>query len=1482
MKIYKLLIIAGIIIFLLASWSREALSNSTDSIRIAFADVHTSDVTHMVVHPSGEYFFTGDVTGKILMWRTNDYTFYKTITEGGTARAIRGMGFRDNGRVLMVSQGVQGIYGIFDKRSIVNSEYLSLDSIVFYLPFENKLPVKTQLSFDILSHTNNNSFLCGVYQQGSSYIMAFDDGVTGQAFFQMPAEGIISSAAISKEKDRIAFAENMISDDFTIISRLKIYNRVNQESLFTKILDSKIIQLHFDNSSPELYVFTHNSEKKIVEVFSISLIDFTISNHQEFEFRGIEVEDASVLSEDNLYITVTSKNSWPIILTKGRSSFTKMDIPWSEIAYYKAIPTAALVPGRNHVVCWTPINSFFGTTPEMFVVDHEARTNILRYTQATRNRLKAYFLPENSWVVKGTEGYQSELLGSSINEFLKYYQWGTLSNRFGRLNFRDYMLIHHDINLGDYADFALDEHSGKVVFPASISSDMKFRDIYMVYDLLEDKVDTSFTTGVDLPMPISYSNSSERILTTHRADRSTYQVVSRNKVFDFRGDYTNAIISQSGEYIMLIDTKNLLKIYHVSSNKLKFEKLISGNDIRIGMIDDDNFWASYTYNTSDRIVNESLMLNYDDTKYSENVVQGFQILDIAYSNDVVAMVSKNWSVHIVTVGQKYLIFPGSVFPVSVSLDQPAQRMMLSMNNGTVRIYETGNLNLLGEMMHPDSKSHSIIDSLGYYSSNTSTPKLLHAESNGLPVALADVDIEYNRPQEMLKIFGEPDGEYLNLLTKTSEIRKRKIEKAGNNQFGLNSKPVISNLMIDGKNNLSFTDKQEVKIQFDINSGDSGIAEFGVFLNNVKVNPTDLKKANSSETVSRYELTLPLVHGENFVSLIATDSNDMQSDPINSYLVRKVKTEKPDLYILTIGVSDYLQTRYNLTYADKDAIDLAILYGDSTVVDMNNYMNKFFGQRYIVDSKDNNSEMDEIRLYEGVFSSLHDLFQVDYNGRFWLEKEGYDERYFIWDFESAERTQVKLPDVPSITIFYDVIIPLSDNTGFFYKSEGAEWYKFSFESHTASTFETPTGNKFFPLPDGKWATSKVIESSYEKGATVEISLLRNNSDQWNSDTFTVMLPGVFINTELVGVSGDGSRFVFEDHDRVFLVSKTDNDVNVQEIKGFVYDYGSIYQFTVDNGYLTRLNTHYDDKTGFSGFMYYKYNISSAKLDSSLIDNSGFAYKGLNNLGGQLRWVAAREPIAEMPDYSGRTIKERSEFKPVSFGSVHARVLTNEQATRQNVIENIENFLSAAHTNDQVMVFISGHGVLDKSFNYYFAPNDMDFTNPEVNGISYDTIIEQLKKSPSAKKLLIMDTCHSGDLFDIESVSHSDASNDDNSGRKGAALIQNESFYAGRVSDIIAMLFDNISSSSGITVLTASSGTDLAYESREHSNGALTTAFIESIEKGLRMLPINSEEILPQTLTDEFIYQLQKTVISTTQGKQIPNVREINKLSGIKLW
>ncbi|MFN8230280.1 MAG: caspase family protein [Bacteroidia bacterium] len=91
------------------------------------------------------------------------------------------------------------------------------------------------------------------------------------------------------------------------------------------------------------------------------------------------------------------------------------------------------------------------------------------------------------------------------------------------------------------------------------------------------------------------------------------------------------------------------------------------------------------------------------------------------------------------------------------------------------------------------------------------------------------------------------------------------------------------------------------------------------------------------------------------------------------------------------------------------------------------------------------------------------------------------------------------------------------------------------------------------------------------------------------------------------------------------------------------------------------------------------------------------------------------------------------------------LYNAQATRSNIIDQLDWLVSNVKENDNVMIYYSGHGEFKKELNKgFWVPVDAK-SNSTSNYISNSDIQTFLASIPSKHTLLVSDACFSGDIF-----------------------------------------------------------------------------------------------------------------------------------------
>ncbi len=187
----------------------------------------------------------------------------------------------------------------------------------------------------------------------------------------------------------------------------------------------------------------------------------------------------------------------------------------------------------------------------------------------------------------------------------------------------------------------------------------------------------------------------------------------------------------------------------------------------------------------------------------------------------------------------------------------------------------------------------------------------------------------------------------------------------------------------------------------------------------------------------------------------------------------------------------------------------------------------------------------------------------------------------------------------------------------------------------------------------------------------------------------------------------------------------------------------------------------------------------------------------------------------------------------YRDVTVRVLTDVQATKDNVLDGLEWVQRETTSKDIAMVFLAGHGVNDQAGIYYFLPVNANTEKLKRTGVAFSDI-KNTVASLAGKAVLFVDTCHSGSVMGA---------------RRGAA-------------DINAVVNELASAENGVVVFASSTGRQYSLEDDSWGNGAFTKALVEGMDgkadyQGKGRITINMLDLY-----------LSERVKELTGGKQTP--------------
>lgn len=175
------------------------------------------------------------------------------------------------------------------------------------------------------------------------------------------------------------------------------------------------------------------------------------------------------------------------------------------------------------------------------------------------------------------------------------------------------------------------------------------------------------------------------------------------------------------------------------------------------------------------------------------------------------------------------------------------------------------------------------------------------------------------------------------------------------------------------------------------------------------------------------------------------------------------------------------------------------------------------------------------------------------------------------------------------------------------------------------------------------------------------------------------------------------------------------------------------------------------------------------------------------------------------------------------------LFNQQVTKDAVIR-LKKQLLTSGINDRVIIAYSGHGVLNKDYDYFLGTSAINFEDPSEGGLPYTLLENLLDSIPARKKLLLLDACHSGEVDKVEKEALETTTT---AGAKNVILGKMESLKPKlglqNSFGLMQELFVNVHKGTGASIISAAAGTQFALERGDLENGVFTFSILETMQQ-----------------------------------------------------
>lgn len=185
------------------------------------------------------------------------------------------------------------------------------------------------------------------------------------------------------------------------------------------------------------------------------------------------------------------------------------------------------------------------------------------------------------------------------------------------------------------------------------------------------------------------------------------------------------------------------------------------------------------------------------------------------------------------------------------------------------------------------------------------------------------------------------------------------------------------------------------------------------------------------------------------------------------------------------------------------------------------------------------------------------------------------------------------------------------------------------------------------------------------------------------------------------------------------------------------------------------------------------------------------------------------VSDYPDPSDRLpgvaadVREMAKLlgsKKGGFKSGGVSELTDQDATRQRILSELEASFAGAAANETVFVYFAGHGAVAGN-DYFFVAYDTDAANLATTGVPLTAIKALFDSTASRRAFLWLDFCHSGGI-----LARRPQADDMSTIRRSLEVIKGE----------------------GKVIVAACTSTQLAYESSKIGHGLFTHALLRGLK------------------------------------------------------
>lgn len=264
---------------------------------------------------------------------------------------------------------------------------------------------------------------------------------------------------------------------------------------------------------------------------------------------------------------------------------------------------------------------------------------------------------------------------------------------------------------------------------------------------------------------------------------------------------------------------------------------------------------------------------------------------------------------------------------SIAFNPAYEVLATSSWDGTIKLWGFDGELLITYSSFGDNEFIFIDPSNHYFASKGALDKIGFLYQDKI-LSFEQFDLIYNRPD---LVFGQLPHIQKDYVANYRHAYFKRLEKLGISVDDLKITEDIPTLSFESDQSVA-TRSQNLNLKIRASDPNGYLDRFFVEVNGVPFFGKEGMKIESQPKFWNQAITIPLSAGLNEIQCYVMNKSGISSLKETFKITYSTNEQKPDLYLVTIGASKYNQSDFNLTYAAKDAQDIAATFKEANIFD----------------------------------------------------------------------------------------------------------------------------------------------------------------------------------------------------------------------------------------------------------------------------------------------------------------------------------------------------------------------------------------------------------------------------------------------------------------------------------------------------------------------------------------------------------------------